>query len=70
MHVFVWVENADKMFLQILVERKFGSRIEGGEIYCVLHNSERNAVQPDGFSVSLCYRLVLASLFEQNYACW
>lgn len=64
MHVFVRVENADKMFLQILVERKFESRIEGGEIYCVLHNSNRNAVQTDGFSISLCYRLVLASLYE------
>lgn len=31
-HVFVWVENACKMFLQILVERKFGSGIESGEI--------------------------------------
>lgn len=63
MHVFVWVENADKMFLQILVEWKFKSGIEGGEIYCVLHNSNRNAVEPDGFPMSVCYRLVLASLY-------
>lgn len=62
MHVFVWVENADKMFLQIPVERKFESGIEGGEIYCVLQNSNRNTVEPDGFSISVCYRLVLALL--------
>lgn len=51
------------MFLQIVVEQKFESGIEGGEIYCVLHNSHRNAVQPDGFSRDLCYRLVLASQY-------
>lgn len=63
MHVFVWVVNAYKMFLQIPAERKFESGIEGGEIYCVLHNSNRNAVQSDGFFISLSYRLVLASLY-------
>lgn len=63
MHVFLWVESADKMFLQIVVEQKFESGIEGGEIYCVLHNSHRNAVQSHGFSRGLCYRLVLASQY-------
>lgn len=32
MHVFMWVVNAYKMFLQILVEQKFESGIESGEI--------------------------------------
>ena len=31
-HVFVWVENAYKMFLHNPVERKFESGIESGEI--------------------------------------
>lgn len=32
MHVFVWMVNAYKMLLQILVEQKFESGIESGEI--------------------------------------
>lgn len=63
MHVFVWVVNAYKMFLQIPVKRKFESGIESGEITVCCMKVNRNVVQPDGFSTSYCYRLVLASLY-------
>lgn len=63
MHAFVWVVNACKMFLQILVERKFESGIESSEITVRCVKVNRNVVQPDGFSVSHCYGLVLASLY-------
>lgn len=52
-----------KMFLQILVERKFESGIESGEITVCCVKANRNVVQADGFSISHCYRLVLAALY-------
>lgn len=55
MHVFVWVVSAYKMFLQILVERKFESGIESGEIaVCCIKVKEmacNQMVLPEVFAI-------------------
>lgn len=63
MHVFMWVGNAYKMFLQILVEWKFESGIESGETTVCCRKVNKNVMQADGFSISHCYSSVLAALY-------